>query len=135
MQNGREQFVTVEDAMGEIGSSQGRLPPASPLLQSDVAIVAGIAHATLGDSPVPWWSLAGNYDLIRDAISRVVPGFENFNQRIRTEKTFYLPNGARDRRFETASGKAQFSVTPIPKHDLRPDEYLMMTIRSHDQFN
>jgi molybdopterin-dependent oxidoreductase alpha subunit len=135
VQNGREQFVTVEDAMGEIGSSRGRLPPASPLLRSDVAIVAGIAHATLGDSPVPWRSLAGNYDLIRDAISRVVPGFANFNQRIRTEKTFYLPNGARDRRFETVSGKAQFSVTPIPKHDLRPGEYLMMTIRSHDQFN
>ncbi len=135
VQNGREQFVTVEDAMGEIGSSQGRLPPASPLLRSDVAIIAGIAHATLGDSPVPWRSFAANYDLIRDAIARVFPGFANFNQRIRTEKTFYLPNGARDRRFETASGKAQFSVTPIPKHDLRPGEYLMMTIRSHDQFN
>ncbi len=134
-QDGCEQFVTVEDAMGEIGSSRGRLPPVSPVVRSDVAIVAGIAHATLGESPVPWRSLAGNYDLIRDAISRVVPGFENFNQRIRVEKTFYLPNGARDRRFETASGKAQFSVTPIPKHDLGPGEYLMMTIRSHDQFN
>jgi molybdopterin-dependent oxidoreductase alpha subunit len=135
VQDGGEQFVTVEDAMGEIGTSQGRLAPASPDLRSDVAIIAGIAHATLGESPVPWKKLAGNYDLIRDAISRVVRGFENFNQRIRSEKTFYLPNGTRSRRFETASGKAQFSVTPIPKHDLGPGEYLMMTIRTHDQFN
>ena len=135
VQDGREQFVTVEDAMGEIGSSQGRLPPASPLLRSDIAIISGIAHATLGDAPVPWRSLAANYDLIRDAISRVIPGFANFNQRIRAEKTFYLPNGARNRHFETASRKAQFSVTPIPTHDLGPGEYLMMTIRSHDQFN
>jgi molybdopterin-dependent oxidoreductase alpha subunit len=135
VQNGQEQFVTVEDMMGEIGTSQGRLAPASAHLRSDVAIIAGLGHVLFGESPVPWQKLAGNYDLIRDAVSRVVPGFANFNQRIRTEKTFYLPNGARDRRFETPSGKAQFSVTPIPKHDLGPGEYLMMTIRTHDQFN
>jgi molybdopterin-dependent oxidoreductase alpha subunit len=135
VQESGEQFVTVEDALSEVGTSQGRLPPASPHLRSDVAIIAGVAHATLGESPIPWRSLAGNYDLIRDGISRVVRGFENFNQRIRAEKTFYLPNGPRVRRFETASGKAQFTVTPIPKHDLGPGEYLMMTIRTHDQFN
>jgi molybdopterin-dependent oxidoreductase alpha subunit len=135
VQNGDLQIVTVEDAMGEIGSSRGNLPPASEHLRSDVAIIAGLAHATLGDAPVQWPSLAANYDLIRDSISRVIPGFENFNQRIRNGQTFYLPNGARDRHFKTASGKAQFSVTPIPKHDLDPGELLMMTIRSHDQFN
>ncbi|HTA37722.1 MAG TPA: hypothetical protein VK760_01530, partial [Candidatus Acidoferrales bacterium] len=135
VQNGGLQFVTVEDAMGEIGSSRGVLPPASDDLRSDVAIIAGIAAATLGDVAISWSSLAGDYDLIRDSIARVVPGFANFNQRIRAEKTFYLPNGARERRFQTPSGKAVFSVTPIPKHDLGPGEYLMMTIRTHDQFN
>jgi molybdopterin-dependent oxidoreductase alpha subunit len=135
LQNGEPQFTTVEDSMGQIGISQGRLAPASPELMSDVAILAKIGEMLFGDSPVPWNAFGSNYDVIRDSIARVVPGFEDFNRRIRSEKTFYLPNGARERRFATPSGKALFSVTPIPKHDLRDGEYLMMTIRSHDQFN
>jgi len=82
-----------------------------------------------------WLGFAGNYNLIRDAISRVIPGFENFNARLAEEKFFYLPNGAKHRIFKTSSGKAKLSVCPIPKHDLKPDEFLLTTIRSHDQFN
>jgi anaerobic selenocysteine-containing dehydrogenase len=73
--------------------------------------------------------------LIRDAISRVIPGFENFNTRLAKEKFFYLPNGAKHRIFKTSSGKAKLSLCPIPKHDLKPDEFLLTTVRSHDQFN
>jgi anaerobic selenocysteine-containing dehydrogenase len=73
--------------------------------------------------------------LIRDAISRVIPGFENFNARLAKEKFFYLPNAAKQRIFKTSSGKAKLSVCPIPKHNLKPDEFLLTTIRSHDQFN
>jgi anaerobic selenocysteine-containing dehydrogenase len=73
--------------------------------------------------------------LIRDAISRVIPGFENFNARLAEEKFFYLPNAAKQRVFKTSSGKARLSVCPIPKHDLKSDEFLLTTIRSHDQFN
>jgi anaerobic selenocysteine-containing dehydrogenase len=73
--------------------------------------------------------------LYRDAISKVIPGFENFNARIASEGFFYLPNAAKQRIFKTSSGKAKLTVCPIPKHDLKPDEFLLTTIRSHDQFN
>jgi anaerobic selenocysteine-containing dehydrogenase len=84
---------------------------------------------------VDWLSLAGNYDLIRAAIARVIPGFEDYNRRVREPGGFYLPNFARQREFKTASGKANFTVHNLPRHDLRPGQFLMMTMRSHDQFN
>ncbi len=131
-----KQFVTVEDSMGIINPSQGFLPPASPELMSDVAILANLAHVTLGSrTTTNWLGLAANYNLIRDAISRVIPGFESFNARLASEKFFYLPNAAKHRIFKTSSGKAKLTVCPIPRHDLKPDELLLTTIRSHDQFN
>lgn len=131
-----KQFVTIEDSMGIVNPSEGFFPPASPELMSDVAIVANLAQATLGSrTSTNWLGFAADYNLIRDAISRVIPGFENFNARLDREKFFYLPNAARQRNFKTSSGRAKLSVCPIPKHDLRPDEFLLTTIRSHDQFN
>jgi anaerobic selenocysteine-containing dehydrogenase len=122
--------------MGIINPSQGFLRPASPDLLSDVAIIANLAHATLGSrTTTNWLGFAADYNLIRDAISRVIPGFENFNARLAKEKFFYLPNAAKQRIFKTSSGKAKLSVCPIPKHNLKPDEFLLTTIRSHDQFN
>jgi molybdopterin-dependent oxidoreductase alpha subunit len=136
MQKTGKQFVTIEDSMGIINPSEGFFPPASPELMSDVAIVANLAQATLGSrTATNWLGFAADYNLIRDAISRVIPGFENFNARLPKEKFFYLPNAARQRNFKTSSGKAKLSVCPIPKHDLQPDEFLLTTIRSHDQFN
>jgi molybdopterin-dependent oxidoreductase alpha subunit len=136
MQATGKQFLTVEDSMGIINHSQGFFRPASPDLLSDVAIIANLAHATLGTrTTTDWLGFAADYNLIRDAISRVIPGFENFNQRLAKEKFFYLPNGAKHRIFKTSSGKAKLSVCPIPKHDLKPDEFLLTTVRSHDQFN
>lgn len=133
---GGEQFVTVEDSMGIVSSSRGHLEPASPELLSETAIVAGLAQATLGArSTVDWSGLSGNYDRIRDHIERVIPGFENFNSRVR-EGVFYLPNAARDeRRFANDSGKAKFTSHTIPADPLAPGQFLMMTMRSHDQFN
>jgi anaerobic selenocysteine-containing dehydrogenase len=131
-----KQFLTVEDSMGIINPSHGFLPPASPHLMSDVASLANLAHATLGSrTSTNWLGFAADYNLIRDAISHVIPGFENFNTRLASEKFFYLPNAAKQRIFKTKSGKAKMSVCPIPKHDLKPDEFLLTTIRSHDQFN
>src|SRR6202522_76435 len=131
-----KQFVTVEDSMGIINPSRGLFPPASPDLMSDVAILAQLAHATLGSrTSTNWLGFAADYNLIRDAISRVIPGFENFNARLASEKFFYLPNAAKKRIFKTNSGKAKLTVCPIPKHDLKADEFLLTTIRSHDQFN
>ena len=83
----------------------------------------------------PWHDFAANYDLIRDRIARVVPGFENYNRRIR-EGIFHLPNGPRDaREWRTPTKRANFFVAPIPRHALAPGEFVMMTIRTHDQFN
>ncbi|MGB9414915.1 MAG: molybdopterin dinucleotide binding domain-containing protein, partial [Acidobacteriaceae bacterium] len=102
----------------------------------DVAILANLAHATLGPrTTTNWLGFAADYNLIRDAISKVIPGFENFNARLAKEGFFYLPNAARQRIFKTSSGKAKLTVCPIPKHNLEPSEFLLTTIRSHDQFN
>ncbi|MCX6471424.1 MAG: FdhF/YdeP family oxidoreductase [Corynebacteriales bacterium] len=131
-----EQFITVEDSMGIISSSRGQLDPASPALRSEPAIVCGLAKAVLGDSSgVPWRGFAQNYDLIRDRIARVVPGFEDYNRRTRAG-VFYLPNAPRDQReWRTPTQRANFLVAPLPRHALAPGEYVMMTIRTHDQFN
>ncbi len=131
-----DQFVTVEDSMGIINPSRGSLRPASAGLRSEPAIVAGLAKAVLGPSvPADWDSLAGDYDRIRDRIERVVPGFADFNRRIRLGP-FYLPNAPRDeRRFPTAGGKANFIAHTLRRETLGPGELVMMTIRSHDQFN
>ena len=136
VQGSGEQFVTVEDSMGVINSSRGRLAPASAELRSEVAIVCGIATVVFGvGSRVPWLEMAANYDLIRDRIARVVPGFADYNRRIR-EGVFYLPNAPRDaREWRTPTKRANFTVASIPRRPLAAGEFVMMTIRSHDQFN
>jgi molybdopterin-dependent oxidoreductase alpha subunit len=134
-QLGGEQFVTVEDSMGIVSASRGVFEPASPALRSEVAIVAGLANATLDATRGPQFlALAEDYDRIREHIAAVIPGFSDFNQRIR-EGTFYLPNAARQGVFNTASEKARFIAHALPRQVLAPDELVMMTIRSHDQFN
>ena len=128
-------FVTVEDSFGVISSSRGPLEPASGALRSETAIIADLAAATLGgSSKIDWRWLAADYGRIRDHIGRVVPGFENYDERS-TAGPFYLPNPARDRHFVTSTGKAHFTVAPLSAHDLGPDRFILMTIRSHDQFN
>ncbi|MCO6487745.1 MAG: FdhF/YdeP family oxidoreductase [Phaeodactylibacter sp.] len=135
-QAGGEQFVSVENSMGIIHSSQGVLPPPSGHLLSEPAIVAGLAKATLGSrSKVDWDNMIANYDHIRDAIEAVVPGFDDYNRRVREPGGFYLPNGAREQQFDTPSGKAHFTINPLPENGIAEDEYIMMTIRSHDQYN
>ncbi len=85
--------------------------------------------------PVDWEALAADYDRIRDRIAEVIPGFEDYNRRVREPGGFYLPNAAREGRFETDTGRAKFTVHRAPRHRLEDGEYLMMTIRSHDQYN
>ncbi|HEX8180917.1 MAG TPA: FdhF/YdeP family oxidoreductase [Pyrinomonadaceae bacterium] len=131
-----EQFVSCENSMGVVQASRGRLAPASEHLLSEPALVARLAAATLGPrSRVDWLALAADYDRIRAHIERVVPGFADYNRRVREPGGFYLPNAARVREFKTASGKAQFTVHPLPQHELAPGQFLMLTMRSHDQFN
>jgi anaerobic selenocysteine-containing dehydrogenase len=122
--------------MAVVQASRGFLEPASPDLLSEPAIVARLAQETLGQrSTVDWGALVADYDQTRAQIEKVIPGFENYNERVRHPGGFYLPSAPRQREFRTASGKAEFTVHALPTHDLEPGQFLMMTIRSHDQFN
>jgi anaerobic selenocysteine-containing dehydrogenase len=136
LQGSGPQFVTTENSMGVVQVSRGSLDPASTELLSEPQIVARLARATLEHrTTVNWEELVADYDGIRDAIERVVPGFDDYNSRVRQSGGFHLPNAARNRVFNTATGKAQFTVHELPHHDVGPEQFLMMTIRSHDQFN
>ncbi|WP_375444862.1 FdhF/YdeP family oxidoreductase [uncultured Fibrella sp.] len=136
MQKSGQQFTSCENSMGVVSQSKGVLPPLEGEMLSEVAIISGIAITTLGDkSKVDWVGYTENYDRIRDAVSRVIPGFDKFNEKIRMPGGFYLPNGPRERNFTTENGKANFTVTDMVKHDIEPDQLVMMSIRSHDQFN
>jgi molybdopterin-dependent oxidoreductase alpha subunit len=136
-QSNGPQFVSCENSMGIVQSSQGILAPASEHLMSEVAIVCNLAKATLKDrTTVDWTGLCSDYDRIRNHIEHVVPGFNRYNERIRRPGGFYLPNPPRDKQeFHTDSGKAMFMVHPIPALDLKPGQLLMTSLRSHDQFN
>lgn len=135
IQSSGKQFVSMENSMGIVHSSQGIAEPASKELKSEVAIVCGIGNALFGDAPINWNKYEGNYDLIRDEIEKTIAGFENYNKRVRIKRGFYLPNGARERKFNTSNGKANFTINPVPKNTIPANHYVMMTIRTHDQYN
>lgn len=140
-QGSGDQVVSVENSMGIVHMSKGSLRPASPHLKSEVSILANLARAVFARQSqqymhIDWSKFEHNYDAIREHISRVIPGFADYNTRLRQKNGFYLPNPVRDeRKFTTKSQKAMFSVHPIPEIKLLPGQFLMMTIRSHDQYN
>lgn len=132
------QAVTVEDSVANVHASAGKLTPASPHLKSEPAIVAGIAKATLPNSVVNWDELVGDYNLIRDAIEKVLPAFADFNERIRHPGGFHLYIPARHRVWATPNEKANFLVFEGLEGDPRagePDALVLATVRSHDQYN
>ncbi|MEU6081884.1 FdhF/YdeP family oxidoreductase [Streptomyces sp. NPDC047108] len=137
LQGGGEQFVTVEDSMGMVHASRGRLEPAGPTLLSEPAIVCRLARRVLGeDSRTPWEEFGHDYATIRDRISRVVPGFEDFEAKVSRPGGFTLPHAPRDsRRFPTATGKANFTAAPVEYPRVPEGRLLLQTIRSHDQYN
>ncbi|HUJ25320.1 MAG TPA: FdhF/YdeP family oxidoreductase [Myxococcales bacterium] len=126
----RGQFVTTENSMGVVQMSRGRLKPASEHLLSEPEVVARLALATLPRTKVRWKWLVEDYDRIRALIAQVVPGTDKYNERVRAPGGFYLPNPVREGNF-----KGKFTVHQLPRHELRPRELLMMTVRSHDQYN
>ncbi len=134
-----DQIVSVENSMGVVHSSRGSARPASKELMSEPSIVAGIASildTKLGDSGIPWSEFSEDYDLIRNLIESTIPGFDSYNERVRNPPGFYLPNPPRDSRtFNTDSGKANFRVHPISVISPGDEQFVMMTIRSHDQYN
>ncbi len=138
---GVAQLVTVEDSMSMVHGSGGINPPASPYLRSEIAIVAGIANATLGPWPVDWLALADDYDQIRELIARVLPDFHDYNRRVRVPRGFHLRNAARELEWLTATGKATFWTGPLPEateHQrarMKQGHFVLQTFRSHDQYN
>ncbi|MFD9208894.1 FdhF/YdeP family oxidoreductase [Streptomyces sioyaensis] len=132
-----EQFVTVEDSMGMVHASRGRLEPASSHLLSETAIVARLARRVLGErSRTPWEEFAQDYAAIRDRIAQVVPGFEDFNTKVARPGGFALPHAPRDSRsFPTATGKANFTAAPVEYPAVPEGRLLLQTLRSHDQYN
>uniref|UniRef100_UPI002FC5E9D2 FdhF/YdeP family oxidoreductase n=1 Tax=Aeromicrobium sp. TaxID=1871063 RepID=UPI002FC5E9D2 len=132
-----EQFVTVEDSMSAVHASRGVLPPVSPHVRSEVAIVAGLAEATIGDRHgIDWPAMAIDHHIIREHISRVVPGCEEYNHNVDRPGGFVMPHPPRDSRtFETASGKGEFAASPIELLHVPEGHLVLQTLRSHDQFN
>jgi molybdopterin-dependent oxidoreductase alpha subunit len=131
------QFVSVEDTVSAVHSSEGRVEPVAPGLLSEIAIVSRLAKATLGDRvTADWQGFEDDYDRIRDHIAHVVPGCENYNRRIREKDGFLLANGPRDeRKFNTPSGKALLTVNELDPMQCPPGRLILQTMRSHDQFN
>jgi molybdopterin-dependent oxidoreductase alpha subunit len=131
------QFVSVEDSVCAVHASHGAVPPVAEGLLSEIAIVSRLAQATLGDRVgIDWRGFEADYDLIREHISRVVPGFESFNSDIRRAGGFVLPNGPRDSRtFTTSTGKAMITVNELEHLERPAGRLILQTMRSHDQFN
>ncbi len=130
------QFVSVENSTGVVHKSQGGKKPASAMLLSEPKIVAELAKATLQHTDKALWDqLVDNYDRIRDLIEKTIPGFEHYNERVRNDGGFYLPNAAREQQFTTNTNRAKFTINLPASNHLKENELLMMTIRSHDQYN
>lgn len=135
IQESGQQFVTVENSMGVVHSSKGMIKPASKHLLSEPAIVSKLAAELFGNSPIDWKNMIYNYDNIRNHIEASIPGFDDYNVKARKGSGFYLPNGARKGQFNTSKQKALFTINPIPKNSVNPEHFILMTIRSHDQYN
>ena len=137
MQASGPQSVTVENSIGFVHNSKGILEPPSATLLSEIAIVAELAKSTLDANKyqVDWDNLTANYDNIRDLMEQTLEGFDNYNARVLNNDGFFLPNAPREGKFTTKSQKAHFTINAPTSNNLADNEYLMMTIRSHDQFN
>ncbi|MCB0371862.1 MAG: FdhF/YdeP family oxidoreductase [Muricauda sp.] len=134
--NGTLQFLTMESSTGKVRQSKGLLKPASEHIKSEPEIIAMMAHTYFkGNHPMDWQALGQDYNLIRSFIDKTVKGFENTSERSKGFG-YYLPNNVRERNFRMLpNGKAQLTLTSLPDHELKEGELLLMTIRSHDQFN
>src|ERR1700722_1102011 len=139
MQDNGRQSITVEDSMSMVHASSGLVEPPTEQLKSEVAIVCGIAKATLPDCGIDWDFYAADYDRIRDKIEAVFPQlFADFNERIRHPGGFHLTNLPRERVWKTATGRANFLLYPgVGEDDAATDPAMLRlaTLRSHDQYN
>jgi len=143
LQQGKPQKITVEDSFSMVHASQGVVKSDIRKMRSEPAIIAGIAHATLGNEPVDWLALVDDYDRIRDLISQTIPGFTDMNKRLASPGGFYLGNSAAEYKWNTSDQKAQFHRVPLPEAIVPASQralsknpvFVLQTLRSHDQYN
>ncbi|MBD8496364.1 FdhF/YdeP family oxidoreductase [Pseudomonas syringae] len=137
------QAVTVEDSFSMVHASNGQLQPLSKQMRSEPAILAGIANATLGNKPVDWLWLVEDYRRIRDLIADTLPGFKDFNERLKHPGGFYLGNAAGARHWNTATARANFKPNALPDSLIdervratgQVPDLILQSMRSHDQYN
>ena len=140
MQASGEQSVSIEDSFSHIYGSIGKRKPASEHLLSELAIVAGMAKATLPAHPKwRWDDWTGDYGLVRDLIAETYADeFHDFNARMFEPGGFYRGNAARERIWKTDSGKAEFTNPTVMSAlgiGAAPGRFHLITMRSNDQFN
>jgi molybdopterin-dependent oxidoreductase alpha subunit len=136
MKDGKLRHITIENSMGQVRQSRGLLKPASEAIKSEPELIAELAHTFFGEKhSMDWKSLSENYELIRVKIDLVVKGFSDTEKKSKGSG-YYLPNNVRELDFsKLPNGKAQLTINKVPQHQLKPNEYMLMTMRSHDQFN
>ncbi|MGB3465434.1 MAG: molybdopterin-dependent oxidoreductase, partial [Cyclobacteriaceae bacterium] len=141
IRDGKKHYITVENSMGRVHRSAGILPPVAENLKSEPVIIGELAAAYFRLNPekeaakVDWIRLGSDYEVLRDKISKIIDGFEAYSKRSEGHG-FLLPNNARERDFSSLpNGKAVLSICKTAAHQTADDEFILMTIRSHDQFN
>ena len=136
MKKGQLQFMTMESSTGKVRQSRGLLKPVSDQIRSEPEIIGMMANAYFkGDHSMPWEQLSHDYEAIRELIDKTVKGFKDTSKRSKGHG-YYLPNNVRERDFsKLPNGKAQLTINQLSSVELKEDELLLMTIRSHDQFN
>ncbi len=128
------QKVSVEASDSKVSASFPKRRANRDLdLHSEVQIICNIGERAFGDAF--WRPMMDNYDVIRDHIANVIPGFENYNERLKRPGGFMLPHAARERIFNTSDGKAQLTINETDTIELEGDQLLLTTVRSHDQYN
>ncbi len=136
MKDGKLRHITIENSMGQVRQSRGLLKPASETIKSEPDIIAELAHTFFnGKHSIDWKGMGENYELIREKIDQVVKGYADTEKKSKGTG-YYLPNNVRELDFsELPNGKAQLTINQVPQHKLNTNEYMLMTMRSHDQFN
>ena len=136
IQKNGPQFVTVENSMGVVHSSQGNMPPVSEHIISEPELICRLSNALFKEDHIKWLDFKDDYAFIRDKIEEVIPGFESYNKKVKNPAGFYLPNNARSGDFsKTATGKANFTTHKVSPLELSEGQLIMMTVRTHDQYN